>query len=160
MRGPQCRWPPLVSVTHPGFLAGLEDPPGVFIVGSVCRWCLRVTAGPGGAARGDPACPSGSDLQSSHCTLGEAFEDLDWETEKGLEAVACDTVGFVPPKVMVRLGVFMLHVPSVGGGEGDFFLQEPSWLYLKMMQPSQAAQQWGATSWGLPLRTGSEAARP
>uniref|UniRef100_A0A452VFZ8 NMDA receptor synaptonuclear signaling and neuronal migration factor n=1 Tax=Ursus maritimus TaxID=29073 RepID=A0A452VFZ8_URSMA len=51
--------------------------------------------------RGDPACPSGSDLQSSHCTLGEAFEDLDWETEKGLEAVACDTAGFVPPKVML-----------------------------------------------------------
>lgn len=47
-------------------------------------------------------CPSGSDLQSSHCTLGEAFEDLDWETEKGLEAVACDTEGFLPPKVMVR----------------------------------------------------------
>ncbi|XP_044938761.1 NMDA receptor synaptonuclear signaling and neuronal migration factor isoform X3 [Mustela putorius furo] len=42
-----------------------------------------------------------SDLQSSHCTLGEGFEDLDWETEKGLEAVACDTVGFVPPKVML-----------------------------------------------------------
>ncbi|XP_064435126.1 NMDA receptor synaptonuclear signaling and neuronal migration factor isoform X10 [Mirounga angustirostris] len=42
-----------------------------------------------------------SDLQSSHCTLGEAFEDLDWETEKGLEAVACDTAGFVPPKVML-----------------------------------------------------------
>ncbi|XP_020936751.1 NMDA receptor synaptonuclear signaling and neuronal migration factor isoform X11 [Sus scrofa] len=41
------------------------------------------------------------DLQSSHCTLGEAFEDLDWETEKGLEAVACDTEGFVPPKVML-----------------------------------------------------------
>ncbi|KAK2503115.1 hypothetical protein MC885_004533 [Smutsia gigantea] len=45
-----------------------------------------------------------SDLQSSHCTLGEAFEDLDWETEKGLEAVACDSEGFVPPKVMVRPG--------------------------------------------------------
>ncbi|XP_061055512.1 NMDA receptor synaptonuclear signaling and neuronal migration factor isoform X5 [Eubalaena glacialis] len=43
-----------------------------------------------------------SDLQSSHCTLGEAFEDLDWETERGLEAVACDTEGFVPPKVMGR----------------------------------------------------------
>ncbi|XP_045879500.1 NMDA receptor synaptonuclear signaling and neuronal migration factor isoform X3 [Meles meles] len=42
-----------------------------------------------------------SDLQSSHCTLGEGFEDLDWETEKGLEAVACDTAGFVPPKVML-----------------------------------------------------------
>ncbi|XP_067598630.1 NMDA receptor synaptonuclear signaling and neuronal migration factor isoform X3 [Pseudorca crassidens] len=42
-----------------------------------------------------------SDLQSSHCTLGEAFEDLDWETERGLEAVACDTEGFVPPKVML-----------------------------------------------------------
>nr|XP_033715071.1 NMDA receptor synaptonuclear signaling and neuronal migration factor isoform X3 [Tursiops truncatus] len=42
-----------------------------------------------------------SDLQSSHGTLGEAFEDLDWETERGLEAVACDTEGFVPPKVML-----------------------------------------------------------
>ncbi|XP_016870086.1 NMDA receptor synaptonuclear signaling and neuronal migration factor isoform X5 [Homo sapiens] len=42
-----------------------------------------------------------SDLQSSHCTLDEAFEDLDWDTEKGLEAVACDTEGFVPPKVML-----------------------------------------------------------
>lgn len=67
----------------------------------------------GGAARagtadgpqpGGTSCPPGSDLQSSHCTLGEAFEDLDWETEKGLEAVACDTEGFVPPKVMVRPG--------------------------------------------------------
>lgn len=65
---------------------------------------------------GDPSCPSGSDLQSSHCTLGEGFEDLDWETEKGLEAVACDTVGFVPPKVMVRSGVFMIFLfqPVVG----------------------------------------------
>nr|KAF6434070.1 NMDA receptor synaptonuclear signaling and neuronal migration factor [Molossus molossus] len=42
-----------------------------------------------------------SDLQSSHCTLDETFEDLDWETEKGLEAVACDTEGFLPPKVML-----------------------------------------------------------
>ncbi|XP_060055452.1 NMDA receptor synaptonuclear signaling and neuronal migration factor isoform X11 [Erinaceus europaeus] len=42
-----------------------------------------------------------SDLQSSHCTLGEAFEDLDWETEKGLEAVVCDSEGFMPPKVML-----------------------------------------------------------
>uniref|UniRef100_G1TDW8 NMDA receptor synaptonuclear signaling and neuronal migration factor n=1 Tax=Oryctolagus cuniculus TaxID=9986 RepID=G1TDW8_RABIT len=42
-----------------------------------------------------------SDLQSSHCTLEEAFEDLDWETEKGLEAAACNTEGFVPPKVML-----------------------------------------------------------
>uniref|UniRef100_A0A8C8Z300 NMDA receptor synaptonuclear signaling and neuronal migration factor n=1 Tax=Prolemur simus TaxID=1328070 RepID=A0A8C8Z300_PROSS len=42
-----------------------------------------------------------SDLQSSHCTLDEAFEDLDWDTEKGLEAVACSTEGFVPPKVML-----------------------------------------------------------
>uniref|UniRef100_A0A2K6BC43 NMDA receptor synaptonuclear signaling and neuronal migration factor n=1 Tax=Macaca nemestrina TaxID=9545 RepID=A0A2K6BC43_MACNE len=42
-----------------------------------------------------------SDLQSSHCTLDEAFEDLDWDTEKGLEAVACNTEGFVPPKVML-----------------------------------------------------------
>ncbi|XP_059514556.1 NMDA receptor synaptonuclear signaling and neuronal migration factor isoform X5 [Myotis daubentonii] len=41
------------------------------------------------------------DLQSSHCTLGEAFEDLDWEAEKGLEAVACDAEGFLPPKVML-----------------------------------------------------------
>ncbi|XP_014385177.1 PREDICTED: NMDA receptor synaptonuclear signaling and neuronal migration factor, partial [Myotis brandtii] len=45
--------------------------------------------------------PSGGDLQSSHCTLGEAFEDLDWEAEKGLEAVACDAEGFLPPKVML-----------------------------------------------------------
>lgn len=52
----------------------------------------------------DPPCSSGSDLQSSHCTLDEGFEDLDWETEKGLEAVACDTEGFLPPKVMVRTG--------------------------------------------------------
>ncbi|XP_042528613.1 NMDA receptor synaptonuclear signaling and neuronal migration factor isoform X6 [Dipodomys spectabilis] len=42
-----------------------------------------------------------SDLQSSHCTLDEACEDLDWDTEKGLEAVACDTEGFLPPKVML-----------------------------------------------------------
>ncbi|KAF5911645.1 hypothetical protein HPG69_007401 [Diceros bicornis minor] len=42
-----------------------------------------------------------SDLQGSHCTLDEAFEDLDWETEKGLEAVACNTEGFLPPKVML-----------------------------------------------------------
>lgn len=51
---------------------------------------------------GDPSCPLGSDLQSSHCTLDEACEDLDWDTEKGLEAMACDTEGFLPPKVMVR----------------------------------------------------------
>lgn len=42
-----------------------------------------------------------SDLQSSHCTLDEACEDLDWDTEKGLEATACDTEGFLPPKVML-----------------------------------------------------------
>ncbi|XP_040818804.1 NMDA receptor synaptonuclear signaling and neuronal migration factor isoform X3 [Ochotona curzoniae] len=42
-----------------------------------------------------------SDLQGSHCTLEEAFEDLDWEAEKGLEAVACSAEGFVPPKVML-----------------------------------------------------------
>ncbi|XP_048202966.1 NMDA receptor synaptonuclear signaling and neuronal migration factor isoform X5 [Perognathus longimembris pacificus] len=42
-----------------------------------------------------------SDLQSSHCTLDEACEDLDWDTERGLEAVACDTEGFLPPKVML-----------------------------------------------------------
>ncbi|XP_054979676.1 NMDA receptor synaptonuclear signaling and neuronal migration factor isoform X4 [Sorex araneus] len=42
-----------------------------------------------------------SDLQGSHCTLGEALEDLDWETEKGLEAVVCDSEGFLPPKVML-----------------------------------------------------------
>uniref|UniRef100_A0A8C9BIA5 NMDA receptor synaptonuclear signaling and neuronal migration factor n=1 Tax=Phocoena sinus TaxID=42100 RepID=A0A8C9BIA5_PHOSS len=57
---------------------------------------LQLTLRPGGTS-----CPTGSDLQSSHCTLGEAFEDLDWETERGLEAVACDTEGFVPPKVML-----------------------------------------------------------
>ncbi|ELV13110.1 Nasal embryonic luteinizing hormone-releasing hormone factor, partial [Tupaia chinensis] len=42
-----------------------------------------------------------SDLQSSHCTLDGAFEDLDWDAEKSLEAVACDFEGFVPPKVML-----------------------------------------------------------
>nr|XP_048281828.1 NMDA receptor synaptonuclear signaling and neuronal migration factor isoform X1 [Myodes glareolus] len=42
-----------------------------------------------------------SDLQSSHCTLDEACEDLDWDTEKGLEAMACETEGFLPPKVML-----------------------------------------------------------
>lgn len=42
-----------------------------------------------------------SDLQSSHCTLDEACEDLDWDTEKGLEAMACNTEGFLPPKVML-----------------------------------------------------------
>ncbi|XP_045429845.1 NMDA receptor synaptonuclear signaling and neuronal migration factor isoform X4 [Pipistrellus kuhlii] len=41
------------------------------------------------------------DLQSSHCTLDEAFEDLDWEAEKGLEAEACEAEGFLPPKVML-----------------------------------------------------------
>lgn len=70
---------------------------------------------------GDPPCPSGSDLQSSHCTLGEAFEDLDWETEKGLEAVACDTEGFVPPKVMVRPG----HPPVSPAGPGRVRLPPP-----------------------------------
>ncbi|KAK2120844.1 hypothetical protein P7K49_002230 [Saguinus oedipus] len=54
----------------------------------------------GPMGRGAVASKGGSDLQSSHCTLDEAFEDLDWDTEKGLEAVACDTEGFVPPKVM------------------------------------------------------------
>lgn len=48
-----------------------------------------------------PSCLLGSDLQSSHCTLDEACEDLDWDTEKGLEAMACNTEGFLPPKVMV-----------------------------------------------------------
>ncbi|KAM5300366.1 NMDA receptor synaptonuclear signaling and neuronal migration factor isoform 11-T11 [Ctenodactylus gundi] len=42
-----------------------------------------------------------SDLQSSHCTLDEACEDLDWETEKGLEAAACNKEGFLPPKIML-----------------------------------------------------------
>ncbi|XP_006863716.1 PREDICTED: NMDA receptor synaptonuclear signaling and neuronal migration factor isoform X4 [Chrysochloris asiatica] len=42
-----------------------------------------------------------NDLQSSCCTLDEDFEGLDWETEKGLEAVACDSEDFVPPKVML-----------------------------------------------------------
>ncbi|XP_006900676.1 PREDICTED: NMDA receptor synaptonuclear signaling and neuronal migration factor isoform X2 [Elephantulus edwardii] len=42
-----------------------------------------------------------NDLQSSCCTLDEDFEGLDWEAEKGLEAVACDTEDFVPPKVML-----------------------------------------------------------
>ncbi|XP_077005011.1 NMDA receptor synaptonuclear signaling and neuronal migration factor isoform X4 [Tamandua tetradactyla] len=42
-----------------------------------------------------------NDLQSSCCTLDDGFEDLDWEAEKGLEAVACDSEGFLPPKVML-----------------------------------------------------------
>ncbi|XP_004390720.1 NMDA receptor synaptonuclear signaling and neuronal migration factor isoform X5 [Trichechus manatus latirostris] len=42
-----------------------------------------------------------TDLQSSCCTLDETFEGLDWEAEKGLEAVACDSEDFVPPKVML-----------------------------------------------------------
>lgn len=42
-----------------------------------------------------------ADLQGSHCTLGDAFDDLDWETEKGLEAVVCASEGFLPPKVML-----------------------------------------------------------
>lgn len=71
-----------------------------------------------------PPCPSGSDLQSSHCTLGEAFEDLDWETEKGLEAVACDTEGFVPPKVMVRPGHPSASPASHGEG-GPFSSRSP-----------------------------------
>ncbi|XP_075415852.1 NMDA receptor synaptonuclear signaling and neuronal migration factor isoform X1 [Tenrec ecaudatus] len=42
-----------------------------------------------------------NDLQGSCCTLDEDLEGLDWETEKGLEAVACDSEDFVPPKVML-----------------------------------------------------------
>ncbi|XP_049753162.1 NMDA receptor synaptonuclear signaling and neuronal migration factor isoform X2 [Elephas maximus indicus] len=42
-----------------------------------------------------------NDLQGSCCTLDEAFEGLDWEAEKSLEAVACDSEDFVPPKVML-----------------------------------------------------------
>lgn len=80
-----------------------------------------------------------SDLQSSHCTLGEAFEDLDWETEKGLEAVACDTEGFVPPKVMVRSGrlcpVPIPASPGLVGAGSSFFFQEPKRLYLHVIQP-------------------------
>lgn len=85
----------------------------------------------------DPPCPSGSDLQSSQCTLGEDFEDLDWETEKGLEAVACDTEGFVPPKVMVRPGHPRTSPASLGRGS---FLREPTSLCLGMRQPRWAAQ--------------------
>lgn len=86
----------------PCSLAGLEDLQGV-----ACQLCPPPLLGTAGrwaaaAAARSPACPSGGDLQSSHCTLGEAFEDLDWEAEKGLEAVACDAEGFLPPKVMVR----------------------------------------------------------
>lgn len=103
--------------------------------------CLRAAAG--GTvllcSPGDPSCPPGSDLQSSHCTLGEAFEDLDWETEKGLEAVACDTEGFVPPKVMVRSGrlcpVPIPAGPGLVGAGSSFFFQEPNWLYLHVIQP-------------------------
>ncbi|KAM6170387.1 NMDA receptor synaptonuclear signaling and neuronal migration factor isoform 2-T2 [Rhynchocyon petersi] len=42
-----------------------------------------------------------NDLQSSCSALDEDFEGLDWEAEKGLEAVACDSEDFVPPKVML-----------------------------------------------------------
>ncbi|XP_036606287.1 NMDA receptor synaptonuclear signaling and neuronal migration factor isoform X1 [Trichosurus vulpecula] len=41
------------------------------------------------------------DLQNSCCTLDEDLEDLDWETEKEQEAVACDFEDFIPPKVML-----------------------------------------------------------
>lgn len=72
-------------------LLSYQDPPGHgWALWVVCR-CL-----------GDSSCLLGSDLQSSHCTLDEACEDLDWDTEKGLEAMACETEGFLPPKVMVR----------------------------------------------------------
>lgn len=60
--------------------------------------------------------PAGSDLQGSHCTLEEAFEDLDWEAEKGLEAVACSAEGFVPPKVMVSQAE---HAPGYWGWRGS-----------------------------------------
>ncbi|KAK1333964.1 hypothetical protein QTO34_004962 [Cnephaeus nilssonii] len=91
----------LVTGLHPSPtcpLEGLEDLQGV-----ACQLCpppLAGTLAGGGRSPGDP-CPTGGDLQSSHCTLGEAFEDLDWEAEKGLEAVACDAEGFLPPKVML-----------------------------------------------------------
>ncbi|XP_058158782.1 NMDA receptor synaptonuclear signaling and neuronal migration factor isoform X2 [Dasypus novemcinctus] len=42
-----------------------------------------------------------NDLQSSCCTLDDDCEDLDWEAEKGQEAAACGSEGFVPPKVML-----------------------------------------------------------
>lgn len=79
----------------------------------------RAGGTPDGPQPGGTSCPPGSDLQSSHCTLGEAFEDLDWETEKGLEAVACDTEGFVPPKVMVRPGAATAQWWGRGGGLQD-----------------------------------------
>lgn len=83
----------------------------------------------------DSPCSSGSDLQSSHCTLDEAFEDLDWETEKGLEAVACDTEGFLPPKVMVRTG--HPSAAPAGLGRAFFFLQEPHCFCRGVTQPLQ-----------------------
>lgn len=86
-----CQWPSLAVCLclQPSQLP--KDPPGHgWALWVVCR-CL-----------GDSSCLLGSDLQSSHCTLDEACEDLDWDTEKGLEAMACETEGFLPPKVMVR----------------------------------------------------------
>ena len=132
---PGCWAPQLGSLTHPGFLADLEDPPGHGLPALAStrlgglqpgQEAPQVVLRPGGTS-----CHTGSDLQSSHCTLGEAFEDLDWETERGLEAVACDTEGFVPPKVMVRPHTAVAGCSAVGRG----------------------------VSGGLLLPTGSEAAR-
>ncbi|XP_038623837.1 NMDA receptor synaptonuclear signaling and neuronal migration factor isoform X2 [Tachyglossus aculeatus] len=41
------------------------------------------------------------DLQNSCNDLDEDFEDLHWEAEKELEAAACDSDDFVPPKIML-----------------------------------------------------------
>lgn len=130
--------------------------------------CLRAAAG--GTvllcSPGDPSCPPGSDLQSSHCTLGEAFEDLDWETEKGLEAVACDTEGFVPPKVMVRLGRLPCSYssPSWAGGGGEFLFLPGAQLALPACdtatRPPRSLEGGGGQPWGPPTTRGSQAAGP
>lgn len=87
------------SLPVPGLWPSPHGPPTTpkTLQDTACGLCGRR-----GRYGGDPSCLPGSDLQSSHCTLDEACEDLDWEAEKGLEAAACSTEGFLPPKVMVR----------------------------------------------------------
>lgn len=54
-------------------------------------------------------CLAGHDLQDYCCALDDDF-DLNWETEKELEAMACDGDDFIPPKIMVR-AVPTPHLP-------------------------------------------------
>ncbi|XP_029468039.1 NMDA receptor synaptonuclear signaling and neuronal migration factor isoform X1 [Rhinatrema bivittatum] len=41
------------------------------------------------------------DLQNSCSALNDDFDDLNWEAEKELEAMACDGDDFLPPKIML-----------------------------------------------------------